>query len=40
MNIHIRNAKEKDLDEILLLLSQVLELHASIRPDIFASPRS
>ena len=37
MNIHIRNAKEKDLDEILLLLSQVLELHASIRPDIFIS---
>ena len=37
MNIHIRNAKEKDLDEIMLLLSQVLEIHAAIRPDIFIS---
>ena len=37
MNIHIRNAKEKDLDEIMLLLSQVLEVHAAIRPDIFIS---
>lgn len=36
-NLHIRNAKEKDLDAILLLLSQVLEIHAAIRPDIFIS---
>lgn len=31
----IRNAEEKDIEQILKLLSQVLEIHASIRPDIF-----
>ena len=31
----IRKAKEKDIPRILELLSQVLEIHASIRPDIF-----
>lgn len=31
----IRRAKEKDIPRILELLSQVLEIHASIRPDIF-----
>ena len=31
----IRNAEEKDTEQILNLLSQVLEIHASIRPDIF-----
>lgn len=31
----IRRAKEKDINKILDLLSQVLELHASIRPDVF-----
>ena len=31
----IRTAQEKDIDKILALLSQVLELHAAIRPDIF-----
>ncbi|MBQ5995933.1 MAG: GNAT family N-acetyltransferase [Clostridia bacterium] len=31
----IRNAEEKDIEQILNLLSQVLEIHASIRPDIF-----
>lgn len=31
----IRYALEKDIDKIISLLSQVLELHAAIRPDIF-----
>ena len=33
----IRKAEIKDIDEILFLLSDVLELHARIRPDIFES---
>ena len=33
----IRRAQEKDTEQILTLLSQVLELHAKIRPDIFVS---
>ena len=33
----IRRAIETDIDDLLRLLSQVLELHASIRPDIFIS---
>ncbi len=33
----IRQAQEKDIDKILKLLSQVLEIHAKIRPDIFVS---
>ena len=33
----IRRAKEKDIDGVLRLLSQVLEIHASLRPDIFVS---
>ena len=33
----IRRAVEKDADRILALLSQVLEIHARIRPDIFIS---
>ena len=33
----IRRAKESDIDAVLRLLSQVLELHAAIRPDIFIS---
>lgn len=31
----IRMAKEKDINSLLRLLSQVLELHAAIRPDVF-----
>ena len=31
----IRRAKEKDMDKVMELLSQVLEIHAAIRPDIF-----
>ena len=34
-NIHVRRAEERDIPRILTLLSQVLELHAKIRPDIF-----
>lgn len=33
----IRKAQAKDIDSILKLLSQVLEIHAKIRPDIFIS---
>ena len=33
----IRRAEEKDTDKILDLLSQVLEIHAAIRPDLFIS---
>ncbi|MBR4727581.1 MAG: GNAT family N-acetyltransferase [Clostridia bacterium] len=33
----IRNAEEKDIGRILELLSQVLEVHAAIRPDLFIS---
>ena len=35
--INIRQAKEKDIPAILNLLSQVLEVHAVIRPDLFIS---
>ena len=31
----IRKAEEKDLDQVLELLSDLLELHAALRPDIF-----
>lgn len=31
----IRRAKNEDIDMILNLLSQVLEVHASLRPDLF-----
>ena len=31
----IRRARETDIPKVLKLLSQVLELHAAIRPDIF-----
>ena len=35
--MNIRRAEEKDIDKILDLLSQVLEIHAAIRPDLFIS---
>ena len=35
--MQIRRAQNKDISKILSLLSQVLELHAHIRPDIFIS---
>ena len=37
MAITIRRAESRDLDKTLKLLSEVLELHAKIRPDIFIS---
>ena len=33
--MNIRKAEEKDIDKILDLLLQVLEVHASARPDLF-----
>ena len=36
----IRKAELKDIDAILNLLSQVLEVHAKIRPDIFKSGKT
>lgn len=33
--MQIRTALESDIDGVLALLSQVLEIHADIRPDIF-----
>ena len=33
--MYIRRAEEHDADGVLKLLSQVLEIHAKIRPDIF-----
>lgn len=35
MSIHVRRATEKDTDRVLLMLHEVLELHAKLRPDIF-----
>ena len=31
----IRKAEEKDIPRLLVLLGQVLQIHAEIRPDIF-----
>lgn len=33
--MNIRRAENKDIPAVLRLLSQVLELHAAVRPDIF-----
>lgn len=33
----IRKAEEKDIAQLIVLLQQVLEIHANIRPDIFIS---
>lgn len=35
--MNIRRATEKDIPRVLELLSQVLEVHATIRPDVFIS---
>ena len=37
MSVKIRRACQKDTQRILLLLSEVLEIHAKLRPDIFIS---
>ena len=36
----IRRAKESDIDGIFNLLSQVLEVHAAIRPDLFITGKT
>ena len=33
--MNIRLAEEKDIDSVIKLLTQVLNIHAKIRPDIF-----
>lgn len=35
--MEIRRAADKDIDRLFILLQQVLEVHAAIRPDIFIS---
>jgi len=35
--MNIRRAEEKDAERVLALLSQVLEIHAALRPDLFIS---
>lgn len=35
--MHIRRAENRDIDAVHRLLRQVLELHASLRPDLFVS---
>ena len=37
MSVKIRRATQKDTQRILLLLGEVLEIHAKLRPDIFIS---
>ena len=37
MEITVRRACTKDIKKVMLLLNEVLELHAKIRPDIFVS---
>ncbi len=38
--ITVRRAEEKDAEKTMQLLSEVLELHAKLRPDIFISGRT
>lgn len=38
--ITVRRAEEKDTDKTMKLLSEVLELHAKLRPDIFISGKT
>ncbi len=35
--MNIRRAADRDIEKIIILLQQVLELHAAIRPDVFIS---
>ena len=39
-DITVREAEEKDAEQIWRLLHQILEVHAAIRPDIFAAGTS
>ena len=38
--IRVRRAEDRDADRVMKLLSEVLELHAKLRPDIFISGRT
>lgn len=38
--MEIRRGKVEDIDRLLLLLNEVLEIHANIRPDIFVSGKT
>ena len=40
MEITVRKAEKRDIPKLTELLSEVLELHAKIRPDIFISGRT
>ena len=35
--MQIRRAEEKDIEKLIVLLQEVLEIHAALRPDIFIS---
>lgn len=35
--MNIRKAEKKDINRLIVILNQVLEIHAAIRPDIFVS---
>lgn len=35
MSLNFRRAEKRDIDKVIMLLNQVLELHAKLRPDIF-----
>ena len=37
MEVTVRKAEIKDIEKVSKLLSEVLELHAKLRPDIFIS---
>ena len=37
MDITVRRAEAKDIDKVSKLLSEVLEIHAKLRSDIFIS---
>ncbi len=38
--ITVRKAEDRDSDKVMTLLSEVLELHAKLRPDIFISGKT
>lgn len=38
--ITVRKAEDRDSDKVMKLLSEVLELHAKLRPDIFISGKT
>ena len=40
MNLYIRKAENKDIDQIMVLLHQVNDIHADGRPDLFIHGRT